>query len=34
MSDYRNIKKQLAEKEKNLKKQINKLINLIIQQKI
>lgn len=34
MSNYANIKKQLAKKRKNLKKQINKLTNLIIQQKI
>ena len=34
MSDYKNIKKQLAEKEKNWIKLINRLTNLIIQQKI
>ena len=34
MTDYREVKKQYEKKEKNLLKRINRLINLIIQQKI
>ena len=34
MTDYREVKKQYEKKEKKLLKQINRLINLIVQQKI